>query len=366
MPTNLIPATPLFSNNSPPWYNCGKWGALGCAIPMPGKYLQTENESIWDLVNLAGLEAFDANWSYDDRLLNGPLSKECAIAIYNLIIQGRKMLGDITVQPQTLGPISQNTSPTYKTFVVYPIPLYGKLGIVNPYIQYFNAQVLRFMSECMKHQDNGKSLYVTPTFQSAVQVPLQLMLVKLATSHFGYAGPAVLGNPAFTLAQSDWDNYNPYQFITPAQRTGTPPPPGYKPNSDEDSPIRGLPIDAVLPLCQPWPDQQLFFSPGGVWAGQSGGPPAAPGSSTVDPTTSPDVPTTEEAAAGLAASMGTKTPAATTAKTTKTPAATPATAAAAAPASSSGSFASSGVQPIGSGPANAPAATPPATPVASS
>jgi hypothetical protein len=311
MPTNLIPVIPPFGNNAPPWYNNGIWGKMGCAFPTPGKYLQTANEMIWDLVNLAGLNLFDAIWSRDDRLVNGGLSKECAQAVYALIIQGRKALSDMTVPSNANAPVAVSDRPMAKAFVVYPVPFYdNKIGLVNPFLQYFVGQAFRLMTEAMRHQDNTRALFVTPAFQLAVQPPLQLMLQKLATSHFGYDGQAVLANPSFALTDADWANYNPDKFITPALRTGTPAPPGWTPNNDELTPIRGLPITAALPFAEPWPEQQLFFSPGGVWAGQDGGPQAQPGSSPADPTKSPSVPTTEATAAAAASAQASAQPAA--------------------------------------------------------
>lgn len=304
----LIPVVPPFGNNSPPWYNNGVWGQLGCAIAQPGRYLQTCNEDVWDFVDSCGLQLFSALWRFRERMLRGPLGRECAWAYYQLLFQGMKKLDDMTVKDGASSFEGEKINPTYQMFRVFPVPFYGRLGNVNGWLQYAVKKTFRMLTEAMQHPDNVRPSGVTERFNKVCKGPILEMLIDLATSHFGYTRDEVL-TPGFSIPDIRWgtdpvQGYKPGRYIMSSEAESTLPPPGWVPNAWELEPLGGLAITAVLPLCQPWPEQQLFYSPGGVWAGQTGAAAAIAGSSVADPTLVTNVPNDADQADKLAKQLG--------------------------------------------------------------
>ena len=230
---SLIPVIPPFSNNSPPWYNNGVWGQLGCAIAQPGRYLQTCNEDIWDFVDTAGAQLFSAIWRFGDRVKRAPLRRECAWAYYSLLAQGLKRLSDMTVVDGASDPPSAKINPSYEMFTVYPVPFYGRLGNVNPWLRYAVKKTFEMLTEAMQHPDNTRANGVTQGFLEVVSAPLLDMMVDFATTHFGYTRDQVLILPAtpatpptITSATSAIPGFT---FTIPDVRWGRDPVQGYSP-----------------------------------------------------------------------------------------------------------------------------------------
>ena len=93
---------------------------------------------------------------------------------------------------------------------------------------------------------------------------LQGILTTMATKFFGYSRKETL-DPAFVIPDEKWKAYNPMQWAVSVEGTSTRPPVGWTPTEQDLEPIRGLAASAVIPFCQPWPETQLLYSPGGIW-----------------------------------------------------------------------------------------------------
>src|SRR5271166_1575286 len=87
---------PPFRTNAPPWYTPGIWGQLGCAVPQPGRYIQTDNRVISDFVNMVGRQVFQTIWQYPDRMFTRFPSRTVLFEIYQLLVIARKRLADRT------------------------------------------------------------------------------------------------------------------------------------------------------------------------------------------------------------------------------------------------------------------------------
>src|SRR4051812_40434727 len=94
---SLVAINPPFRTNTPPWYCNGIWGDLGCAVPQPGRYLQTNNQKIYELVTVAGRQLFHVMWHYKDRKFERFPSRDCLWEVYQLLTVLRKRLQDNTV-----------------------------------------------------------------------------------------------------------------------------------------------------------------------------------------------------------------------------------------------------------------------------
>lgn len=280
----LQAAVPPFKTDSPPWYNNGIWGVLGCAVPQTGKYIHTANAGVLSLVNTFGRQLFQTMWKYDDRRIESYVSRDCMWEIYQLLIVGRSRINAMTIPPGQSPPSVTHGTPGYQMFVLYPVPLYGRLGCVQPFLNYALQKGLMALTEAMEHSDNDRDDFVTINFAQSVLPYLQAVLIKMATSHFGYTREEASAVD-FAIPDERWGpdpvkGYNPTRYGVPVEATSTRTPVGWKPTEQDLEPIRGIPASKVIPFCQPWPDSTLYYSPGGVWAGQTGNENAAPGSDT--------------------------------------------------------------------------------------
>ena len=284
----LQSVTPPFRSDAPPWYNNGVWGQLGCAIPQPGHYLHTYNTVIYEFVDVTGRQMFNTLWGYDDRKFERPPSKDCLWEIYQLLMIGRKRLADRAIPYSESPERATHAKPSPQMFLVYPIPLYGRLGCVQSFLRETAEQCLLMHTEAMQHSDNELAYYVTDTFFQAIAPYMQSVLVTMATKYFGYDRKTA-SDPVFTIPDDKWKSYNPMQWAVPVEGTSTRPPVGWTPTEEDLEPIRGIPASQAVPFCQPWPDSTLLMSPGGVWAGQpgSGIPAKVPEGGATPSTTNP-------------------------------------------------------------------------------
>jgi hypothetical protein len=285
---------PPFRSNGPAWYTppdaAGKqsiWSILGCACPQPGRYLQTENGVIHDLVTLVSRHLFYAMWHFKDRQFNRFPSRDFLWQIHQMLTVGRARLAAVTV-PSAGSPLTPtHATPTYEMFLVNPVPLYGTLGSPNTWIRRMAETVMLMQSEAMQHADNQLAFYVTSDFAGAVYPYIKWLLVGMATKFFGYDVPTASVD-TFVIDDAHWQAYDPTKFSVSTEATSSRYPPGYDPTDLDLEPIRDLPIEQVIPYLQPWPDAQLKYSSGGIWANP--GPPSS-------------VNTTSPAAGGIAAAV---------------------------------------------------------------
>jgi len=260
----LVAVTPPFRNNAPPWYTPGVWGQLGCAVPQPGRYLHTLNEPIFQFVDVTQRQLFHALWHYDDRLFTRFPSRDFLWDIYQLLKVGRKRLADNTVLDNQSPLQPSHAEPVPMMFNVYPVPLYGRMGCVNSWINQMATMTLLMCTEAMQHTDNTLAYYYTKNFFDTVYGYVKYLLVSMATKFFG-VDKAVASADTFEISDDLWKAYNPAQFSVSVEATSVRPPIGWKPTDLDLEPINGIPIQQTIPLLQPWPDTVLKYSMGGIW-----------------------------------------------------------------------------------------------------
>lgn len=286
----LTAITPPFRNNAPPWYGNGIWADLGCAVPQPGRYLQTSNQKIYELVNIVGRELFDVMWKYKDRKVESFPTYPCLYRVYQMLVWARKRLADNTVADNAIPLLPTHVNGALKMFNVFPVPLYGRMGCLNPWLEETCSMTLNFLSEAMQHTDNDLAYHWTQNFAQTLYGNIKYMMVNVATRFFG-VDLATASVDGYTIPDTVWTTYNPSKYGVSTEGTATRPAPGYDPTDLDLEPIRGLPIQAVVPLLQPWPDSRLIYSSGGVWGPQGAlnNPATAPGN-TNNPASSVNAP----------------------------------------------------------------------------
>jgi hypothetical protein len=271
------------------------WGDLGCAVPQPGRYIQTSNKPIWDFVTVTGRQLFSTLWQYPDRLFDRFPSRDCLYEIYQLLVIGRKRLADRTVLPNQTPLQPTRGKPAYQMFKVFPTPLYGPMGCPNVWLSDVVTYGMMMLSEAMQHSDNELSFYWTKEFHDTIYPYIKYMLTDMGTKFFGISLDAA-SKDDFVIPDSAWQTYNPAQFSVSVEGTSSRPPMGYIPTDLDLEGIRGLPIENVIPFLQEWPDSQLKYASGGIWnsssqpAGQAVGASGTPATGAPSLYTSPNSP----------------------------------------------------------------------------
>src|SRR2546425_1026008 len=93
-----------FRTNGPAWYTpVGTvWSAMGCAVFQCGRYIQTNNNVIWEAVNEMGKALFEILWKYPDRKLDRSPQRQCLLDVYNMLIDARTRLANNAVAPNQM------------------------------------------------------------------------------------------------------------------------------------------------------------------------------------------------------------------------------------------------------------------------
>ncbi len=242
---------PQFDTDEILWYDNGKFGNAGYAIPNPGGKTWTNNSVIFQIVQLVGRNLFELTHREDVKFYGAP-HKQFWFDLHQLIITARKRLNDRLRAPNDgNGLTTMHVTPVPQVFMVYPVPYFGE-RIRQPDVREYTQLSLMALSEMMQHSDNDKATYVTPQFAGTVGKYLQEILALFATKYFGYARADAYA-PDFTLKDSDFTGYDPSKVMTSVEMTEERPPVQWWPTENDLSQIRGLPINEALLLAKRWP-----------------------------------------------------------------------------------------------------------------
>jgi len=273
----LQPITPPFRSNAPAWYTPpaadgtqSVWSKMGCAVPQPGRYLQTSNIPLWEITRLAGMQLFEVLWGSDNRKFDNYQGiRDDLYKIHQLLVIGRGRLAAKTAMPNTSPLVPTKAKPSYRMFIVYPVPFYGALGCVNQWLNDCASYIMLMISEAMQSPDNERAYFITKDTHDILYGYISYLIVDMAVKFFG-EDPVKAAAPDYVISDALWATFNPLKFSVPAENTSSRPPIGWTPTDLDLEPIRGIPIENVIPFLQPWPDSQLKYSSGGIWAGSAG------------------------------------------------------------------------------------------------
>lgn len=248
MPTST---TPQFDTDEPLFYDNGKWGASGYAIPNPGGKTWTNNAIIYGFVEVVGRVLFELAHREDVKFYRAP-HKQFWFDLHQMIITGRKRLSDRMRAPNdSNGLVPQHATPAPKVFLCYPVPLFGERVRQQDVREYIGLTLL-MLSEAMQHSDNDHATYVTPEFCGQIGTYLQEILALFSTKYFGKTRVDAY-KPDFKLADADFAAYDPAKVLTSVEMTEERPPVQWWPTENDLSQIRGLQINEALLLCKRWP-----------------------------------------------------------------------------------------------------------------
>jgi hypothetical protein len=248
-----MPASPLpkFDTDEILWYDNGKWGSAGYAIPNPAGKTWTNNSVIYSWALGLGRMMFELAHR-DDVRFHGPPHKQFWFDLHQTIITGRKRLADQTRMPNdSNGLVPQHVTPNPQVFLVYPVPFFGeriRQQDVRSYIQL----MLMGLSEAMQHSDNEHMAYVTPQFTGTIGKYLQEVLAQFSMKFFGKTREIAYALD-FALTDEDFQNYDPSKVLSSVEMTEERPPLQWHPTENDLSQIRGIQINEALMLSRRWP-----------------------------------------------------------------------------------------------------------------
>lgn len=255
-----------FRTNAPPWYTPKNtvWSAMGCAVPQAGRYMQTNNNVIFETINEMGKALFEILWKYTDRAVDATPSLDVLTAIYTMLIDARRRLANNAIADAEQAPLPAKFTTAPQMFLVYPVPFYGPLGCVNQWMHRAAGMTFAAMTEAMQHNDNELSFHTTKDFFTTVNAPLKYLLVDMATRYFGATREAAM-DPNYLIPATAFASFSRSATGQTNSATAVRPPMGYHPTNLDLEVIRGIPYSQAVGFLQHWPDASLLYSSGGIW-----------------------------------------------------------------------------------------------------
>lgn len=250
MTTNASPF-PTFDTDEILWYDNGKWGQAGYAVPNPGGKTWTNNTVIKQVFELVGRNLFELAHRPDCKFYVAP-NKQFWYDLHQLLVTARKRLRDRMRAPNDSNGLEpQHVNPAPTIFTVYPVPFFGE-RVRQQDIREMIGLALMMQSEMMQHSDNDKITYVTDSFAGQIGKYLQEILVLMSTKYFGKTREQAYA-PDFALLAEDFTSYNPAAVMTSVEMSEERPPLQWWPTENDLSQIRGMPINEALLLSKRWP-----------------------------------------------------------------------------------------------------------------
>lgn len=262
------------------WYNVGKFGDAGYAVPAFGDDVSTLNPNISELTDLIGQNLF-ALMHQEDVDMRTPPSINSLRAVHSLYVRAGQILTARAVPPGQSEFRTTHVSPAATVFKVYPIPFFK---VRNPHLKRWAGFTLMLLSEMFQHTENRKTMEITTTFAGDVGKYMQRIYRNMATELFGKTA-ADTDKPGFILTDADFSAYNPGAFFTRTELTDTVSPFETVFTEDQLDLLRaGIPVTS-LPQLPTWPGQLIpgdFGSASGVLSSGAAGtgpvfPAAVPG-----------------------------------------------------------------------------------------
>lgn len=265
--TNVLPnetRTPeqlreIFSTDEILWFNDGRWGLAGYAMPNGQGKSWTDNSTVYKIVKLLGATLFDLMHRSDCKFA-GPPHKDFWWDWQLAILATRKLLDGIAVDAGTTKTFDEvHVSATPRTFLVFPVPFFG-MRVRQEDILEQCEMALKLLGEIMQHSTNDRNYYVTGEFARLVNGWLTEMQLKVAIKYFGYTREEVI--TAGTKFKIDDDRftaekYKPEWVWPSAERSTERPPRLWWPTENDLSAIRGIAYTDAIHFASRWPVSYL-------------------------------------------------------------------------------------------------------------
>jgi hypothetical protein len=272
---NTANAVPTFSTDEILWYNNGKWGAAGYAIPNPAGKTATMNLVIKQFCDSVGRCFFDLAHRLEARFAAPPQSQYWFDLNTCLNLARSRLANQTRNFNDPNGLDVTHAAPDYEAFLVWPVPYFGQRIRQSDLRMYIKLGLL-MLQEAMQHSDNERPGYISNDFAWRIGKYIQEILAQMAMKYFGYTRAQAYA-ATFALAATDFSGYNPAQYLMSTELTEDRPPLYWWPTSNDLDAISGIPIQDALTLAQQWPaTPRMYVGAQDVGISTAGGSPASP------------------------------------------------------------------------------------------
>lgn len=257
------------------WYNNGRWGEAGYAIPNPGVEfsgmkpvpgtgkLWVTNTEAYSLSKLIGATMFELAHREDARFTRPPNVK-FLYDLHSLIIAARNRLAARAVPLNEEEFRAQHATPAPRVWPTFPVPFFRESRIRNEDIRQWLELMLLCQTEIMQHSDADKSLEISQIFAGQVGKYLKRVLFLMGTKFFG-ATRAEAQADNFEITAEMFQNYSIDSRFVFTEITESRPPLQAHPTENDLSGIKGVAITDALLFAEKWP--QVEFAVTGTAAG---------------------------------------------------------------------------------------------------
>jgi len=230
------------------WYNVGKFGDLGYAVPNFSNDVGSLNPTIINFTNMIGQNLF-AIMHHEDVDLRTPPSINTIRRVHKLYLRFGQLINARAVPPEknNLEPI--HIQPAGDTFKVYPIPYFR---MRNRFLQEWAGLAMMALAEAMQHSENAKAMEISTKFAADIGKYFKRLYRNMAADLFGKT-PDQLSQEGFILTEADLGGYDPSKFFTSTEMVDTVPHLGHRFTEDRLGVLREGIVVTSLPELTPWP-----------------------------------------------------------------------------------------------------------------
>lgn len=210
---------PTINNESVLWYKVGMFGDAGYAVPNWGLSEGSENQTIFNFVDVTqrNLFAFMHSTDADSRV---PPTINSLLAIHRLVLRARQILAGRAVAPGTPRMTVNKAAPAPEEWRVYPTPFFC---VRNSWLKTYAGLVFTAISEAMQHTENHNAFDISTDFAGQIGQYFtrlyQMMAIELLM-----VDPATAQAPGFVLTDAQLAAYNPSKWFTQTEMVDNVPP----------------------------------------------------------------------------------------------------------------------------------------------
>lgn len=249
----------MFQTDAVLWFNDGRWGMCGYALPNGQGKTWTLNAELFHTHKLIGEMLFHLAHREAVRFKQPP-HKEFWWDWHKAIVAARGNLIANRLDPGTSRNIPEgHITANKQTFLVYPVPFFGE-RIRQEDLRFQIQLSLMLLGEIMQHAANERSYYIDGHLVDVAVGYLNEMIKKVAVKFFGYtAAEVAAAGSAFVIAADRFgaDKYKPQDVIPSTEMSTERPPMLWWPTENDLSAIRGIAYTDALLFAQRWPVTHL-------------------------------------------------------------------------------------------------------------
>jgi hypothetical protein len=240
------------------WFNDGRWGMCGYAMPNGQGKTWTNNTTIFKMHKLIGAMLFDLMHRVDVQF-SSPPHKDWWWEWQKALVLLRTMVRAYRIDPGTTLDIDpRHVRNQRKTFLIFPIPFFGSRVRQEDCLDQA-AWGLNLLGEIMQHSANEYIDRASGPFVDMVESYIRGAFLRAATKYFGFKPEDIRSNPDFVIPADAFGaaKYQPQNIIPSFEQSMERPALTWWPTENDLSRIRGIQYTSALKFAARWPVSYL-------------------------------------------------------------------------------------------------------------